>query len=415
MSFLRSSLRFCNNGDGVNANRPGAWRLKLTHVYNGVLEQHLSFFLQAISMVNAVVLEDPSTAAGERRLSLLNGIALMIGTQVKQPPFHLRKHPLKLWVQIGSGIFASPGIVVASTKSSSSSVAVWFIAALIAWTGASSFAELGAALPQNGGPRVFLGYTYGPLMSFLYSWISIFLIFPGSQAATSLVFAEYVNRVLWNATRGDDLPSLLIPESVIQVTAIFVIVLAAFIAVKTPALGPRVAVIYMTMKVLALLAIIVFGLLHGILNHSIPKSIPGPDPESGVVAYTRAIFACLFAYQGFHAFSFVCGEMQNPGRDIARSINYSMSFVTVLFSFVNCAYFSVLDPEIIARRNTVALDFGWACSALLEGPALPSGCHFLLGLTQFFAFCICTAGLLSGTIRTTPGLFWGFGFTTWDA
>lgn len=34
------------------------------------------------------------------------------------------------------------------------SLIVWVVAGLLGWTGASSFAELGTAIPLNGGPQV---------------------------------------------------------------------------------------------------------------------------------------------------------------------------------------------------------------------------------------------------------------------
>jgi hypothetical protein len=49
---------------------------------------------------------------------------------------------------------SSPGVAIANTNSVGASLVVWLIAGLLAWTGASSFAELGTAIPLNGGPQV---------------------------------------------------------------------------------------------------------------------------------------------------------------------------------------------------------------------------------------------------------------------
>jgi len=49
---------------------------------------------------------------------------------------------------------SSPGVAIANTKSVGASRVVWLVAGLLAWTGASSFAELGTAIPLNGGPQV---------------------------------------------------------------------------------------------------------------------------------------------------------------------------------------------------------------------------------------------------------------------
>jgi amino acid transporter len=62
-------------------------------------------------------------------------------------------------MMIGSGIFSSPGLIVALTGSVGASLLVWLVGGLLAWTGASSYAELGAAIPLDGGTQVYLSYA----------------------------------------------------------------------------------------------------------------------------------------------------------------------------------------------------------------------------------------------------------------
>lgn len=81
----------------------------------------------------------------DEKISLVSGIALIVG------------------LVIGSGIFASSGIVAKETGSVGSSLIVWLISGALAWAGGSSLAELGSALPQNGGSQVYLSAAYGSL------------------------------------------------------------------------------------------------------------------------------------------------------------------------------------------------------------------------------------------------------------
>jgi hypothetical protein len=81
----------------------------------------------------------------DEKISVTAGIALIVG------------------MQIGSGIFSSPGVVARETGAVGSALLAWVGAGLLSWAGASSFAELGSALPLNGGaqavsrrPRVLL-------------------------------------------------------------------------------------------------------------------------------------------------------------------------------------------------------------------------------------------------------------------
>lgn len=84
---------------------------------------------------------DDGTDQQQHRLGLAEAVALVVG------------------MQIGSGIFSSPGVIVHSTKSVGSSLVVWLVSGLLAWTGASSFAELGSAIPLNGGAQAYLAYA----------------------------------------------------------------------------------------------------------------------------------------------------------------------------------------------------------------------------------------------------------------
>ena len=77
------------------------------------------------------------------------------------------------------------------------SLAVWVAAGILGWTGASSFAELGASIPVNGGAQAYLAYAYGPLMSYLFTWTSIALK-PGGNAVIGLIFGMcmLIDRIL---------------------------------------------------------------------------------------------------------------------------------------------------------------------------------------------------------------------------
>ena len=68
------------------------------------------------------------------------------------------------------------------------SLIVWFISGVLAWTGASSYAELGSAIPLNGGAQAYLAYAYHPVVSYLYSWTAIAALKPGSNAIIALIF-----------------------------------------------------------------------------------------------------------------------------------------------------------------------------------------------------------------------------------
>jgi len=94
--------------------------------------------------------------------------------------------------------------VVANTHSVGASLLVWFASGLLGWTGASSFAELGSAIPQNGGAQAYLSYAYGPLVSYLFAWTAIIALKPGPP----IPFAAYLCSPQLKSLIQEEMPSL---------------------------------------------------------------------------------------------------------------------------------------------------------------------------------------------------------------
>ena len=94
-------------------------------------------------------------------------------------------------IVIGSGIFLTTGIMAKSIPSASLILLAWIVGGLITLTGALTYAELGAAMPEAGGQYVYLREAYGPLSGFLFGWVLFLVTMAGSIAALGVAFAEY--------------------------------------------------------------------------------------------------------------------------------------------------------------------------------------------------------------------------------
>lgn len=53
-------------------------------------------------------------------------------------------------IVIGSGIFTSPGSIDTNVPAPGWALVVWLVGGVLAWTGASTMAELGTAIPGEG-------------------------------------------------------------------------------------------------------------------------------------------------------------------------------------------------------------------------------------------------------------------------
>src|SRR6185312_6254912 len=92
---------------------------------------------------------------------------------------------------IGSGIFIVPAEVARDVPAIGPIVLVWIVGGLFSAAGALTLAELGAMLPQAGGPYVYLRAAYGPLPAFLFGWTEFLVIRAGSMATLAAAFARY--------------------------------------------------------------------------------------------------------------------------------------------------------------------------------------------------------------------------------
>ncbi|KAH7914689.1 amino acid permease-domain-containing protein [Hygrophoropsis aurantiaca] len=318
---------------------------------------------------------DNTFGDGEKSINLIQGIGLVVG------------------LQIGSGIFSSPGVVIANTHSVGSSLAVWLASGLLAWTGASSFAELGSSIPLNGGAQAYLAYAYGPLVSYLFAWSAIAALRPGSNAVISLIFAEYLNRLFWHVTSEQVSPDE-IPQWAIKLTAVVAVIFVAILCAASRSLGTRAAVVFTTVKIAALIAITVIGLVQLVRGRA-STSLTGPifkDSSKSPSAYSLALYSGLWAFDGWDQANYVGGEMHNPERNIPRAIHMSMGIVTALFLLANISYFVVLDKVTVGLSNTVAMDFGRAVFGPIGG--------------VIFAFMVAFScfGALNGSVFTSARL-----------
>ncbi|RXK34828.1 L-methionine transporter [Tremella mesenterica] len=323
-----------------NSTRPGLGRHNRSSTITSLGGFDFQHTLLPLTPSGEVI---PVQAQDEKHVGLLHGLALVVGAQV------------------GSGIFSSPGVVVAEVGSVGASLLVWIISGLLAWTGASSFAELGCAIPLSGGAQAYLAYSFGPMLSYLYTFTAVSTLKPGSSAIVSLIFGEYVNRAAFHAISRD--AEAVVPEWTFKITATIAIISVSVLNLISRSMGTNFSVVITSIKVGALLAVAILGLVY-FLHHGAPESFQPQNFFSGTSSrpsnYAIALYSGLWAFDGWDQCNLVAGEMRNPERDLPRTLHGSMTIVLVLFVTANLSYFVVLAPETVASSNTVALDFGKA-------------------------------------------------------
>lgn len=287
-------------------------------------------------------------------------------------------------LQIGSGIFASPAQVDSNVPSPGAALLVWILGGILSWAGAASFAELGAALPINGGMQEYLRYVFGDTIAFLMAWIYIMAVKPSSMAIQSIVIAESIGSISSTAALS---PSLLKGIAVVTFTSM---VLINSINTRTTL---KLSESFTVIKIVTV-ALIVIGGFVAVIAHTInpDSSLSGgkdwysknwfesrPSVSEGVPVdwtsisaweryghYCAALYAGLWAYDGWDNANVVASEIQNPGRALPRAIKAAMVVVLSSYELVNIAFYILLPWDKLSSTNAVAVA---AATSLLGRPA----------------------------------------------
>lgn len=195
------------------------------------------------------------TVQMKRTLGVWNGIAIIIG------------------VIVGSGIFISPKGVLVRAGSVGASLVVWGLCGLLALLGALCFAELGTSISSSGGEYTYINMAYGPMVSYLYIWVLVVIIMPCSNAISALSFATYCLQPLFE-------PGYKPPDEAIRLLALAILMLLIYINCVTVDGTLRLQSLFTLAKVLALGAIISYGLYYILAGNNF-QSLYGPvvEPE----------------------------------------------------------------------------------------------------------------------------------------
>ena len=316
-------------------------------------------------------LEGPSLEK-HKSLTYLNGLSLIVG------------------LIIGSGIFSSPSQVNSNAGSPGASMIVWAVSGLLAWTGAASFAELGGAIPLNGGAQVYLSKIFGDLAGFLFTWCAVFVLKPGSAAIIAIIFGEYMVKAAVGADAED--VNVWINKGVAWACLILV---TAFNCLSTR-LGTKMSDMFMFFKFIALIGVTVVGIVVAVTGFSYGgRHVPTEwktvnwfvGTSTDLSSWAVALYAGLWAFDGWDNTNYVVGEFVAPSRDLPRVIHTAMPLVILSYLLANLAYIFVLPPAIINSSNTIAVQFGSVVfgpiGALVLALIVSASCFGALNATTF--------------------------------
>jgi len=278
---------------------------------------------------------------------------------------------------IGAGIFFTPGQVAELLPSPGWIMAAWAVGALLSLAGALANAELGAMYPRAGGDYVYLREAFHPAAGFLVGWLSFFAVYAGTVAALAAAFAEGVGeRLGWG-------------ENTVLVAGVGVTLAVSAINYVGVRWGARANNLTSALKILALLAFVVFGPFSdaGDAERLVAVAEPG---SIGPLAFGQALSPILFTYLGWNASVYVASEIRSPGRNVPRSLFLGLAICAGIYLAVNAVYLFALPLESLSQ----APDAGTASALALFGPGA--------GAVVSVFVLVSVLGTLNATVLVGP-------------
>ena len=274
--------------------------------------------------------------------------AMTPGVDYIPEPLVRRLSVIGLWLliingMIAAGIFGLPA--EAARLAGGFSPWVFAISAALISPIILCFAQLGSYFTATGGPVLYAGKAFGPIVGFQAGWCL--------YVARLLAFAANVNLLVNSLPyflggaigSGLRLPLLFATCSLLTVLNV---------------VGIRAAIhslsVLTVLKFLPLIALVSFGLwkLHWNLRLQIPT-----DPHD----LGAAVLLVVYAYTGFESGLVVAGEARHPQRDLPRALLAALFLCSALYVLIQAVSIAALPTLALSTRPLVDV------AAALMGPS----------------------------------------------
>jgi len=246
---------------------------------------------------------------------------------------------------VGTGVFTSLGFQVMGVKSIFSLLMLWIIGGIMALCGALCYSELGAAIPRSGGEYTYLSKIYHPAVGFLSGFVSVFVGFAAPIALAAMALGGYFTTVFpW--------------FDKIWVGAIVVILITIVHSINL-LIGSRFQNVVTSIKVLLILVFIICGFVLG--NHQTLSIMPvaGSWKEMSGAAFAISLIFVSYAYSGWNASAYIASEIENPQKNLPKSILTGTLIVMGLYVLLNFIFlYTVPIPEMADIQGNPVIEIG---------------------------------------------------------
>jgi len=262
----------------------------------------------------------------------------------------------------------------------------WIIGAIVALADGLIWAELGAAMPGAGGTYIYLReafqYRTGRLMPFLFVWSAVLFI-PLIMSTGIIGLVQYLGYLIPGVTDASGNTAL---GKVIGVGITLLIMVALFR--KIGQIGKLTTGLFVVMLI-AVLSTIVAAFSHFSGAQAFAFT-PGAFGSHGTfwAGLGAGLIIAIYDYLGYNTTAYLGAEIRDPGRNIPRSIVFSILGIMSLYFLLQIGVLGSVPLDELKSATSVAstvLEQAWgsgvaqAITALIVIAAIGSVFAGLLG------------------------------------
>lgn len=265
-----------------------------------------------------------------RRISLLQATAINMTDMVGIGPFVVLS-------------------VVAETMNGPWFLYAWIAGAVLSFIDGMIWSELGSTFPLAGGSYNFLKEGFGPkagkFMSFLFVWQTMIQA-PLVIASAAIGFSQYSGYIFPLGFWG---------SKALSGTVVIFIILLLYRKIET--IG-KISVLLWVGVLITLVWIISGGVMHGSFLEPVKHMNDGLELNSAfLLALGFASVKSVYSYLGYYNVCHLGGEIQQPEKNIPRSMFISIVGIAVLYLLMNISVASVLPLKQITQSKFVVSEF----------------------------------------------------------
>ncbi|KAL9949440.1 hypothetical protein D7B24_003808 [Verticillium nonalfalfae] len=243
---------------------------------------------------------------------------------------------------VGTGIFATPSSILRSSGSVGLALFMWVAGMIIAFAGTAVYMEFGTAIPKNGGEKNYLEYVYRKPKFLTTGLYAGYVVLLGWAAGNSVVFGEYIlHAANVEITRFNQ-----------RGVGLACITTAFIIHGTALKWGLRLQNLLGWIKLTIVFLMIIAGFiaLGGHLKidndfNNFDNAFEGTTGSAyGVVT---SIYNVIWSYVGYSNANYALSETKNPVRTLKFAAPIAIGAISVLYMFINIAYFAAVPKEEI--------------------------------------------------------------------